>query len=1142
MKALFVPKTKLIPQNGRVARATCPCRAATCRAEWVPPLQQNRAAPFAGVISEFRRASGPTAQAGSPCHPLLRHSILTALAAFLLATTVVWSRADTTIDATNRYSFGANVGWTDWLGDTNHGVVIGPQVCSGYIFSPTLGWINVGNGNPTNGVQYQNLSANDFGVNVDGNGNLRGFAFGANIGWVNFETNGAPQVDLASGKLSGFAFSPTCGWISLSNAVAYVQTVNPPAILTQPQSQTVTVGQTAFFKVVASGLPPLSYRWLFNGTNIPGATASDFARTNLQAADAGDYSVVVTNLSGSVTSAVATLVVGFPEIVVEQPAGTDLIDASSSVNFGKVFPGGTVQLTFVIRNTGNGDLLGLSMTIDGMHLGDFSVAANPAAVVPAGGSKAFAIRFVPRGTGARTATLHIASNDADESPFDITLTGTVPPPPPSGAVVTIAGNGTGGYSGDGGPATDARFTYLNHMAVGRDSTLYVNDADNYRIRAVNPASGVVTTVAGNGTFGEDGDGGPATNATIDYVTAGLAVDRQRNVLYFPDSSHSNVRQVDLTTGIISRFAGVGIFSPYQTPGDYGDGRPATQGWFSITAGVAVGRCNDVFIVDWGHCSVRKVRGTTGIIITYAGRQNPPGVPDCDYSGDGGDASLAGLGGSFFAATDTAGNLFIMESDVNGSRVRRIDVATHIITTVAGGGTSTNYNGPATNMNLTSIQDITMSRTNTLYIAMPAQVVKVDLATGLLSVFAGTGEGGFSGDGGAATNAQFNQIVGLAVAPGGGLFVADSLNLRIRYIAPESVSLVNDSEQTGLFLPWIGALTGNFTVTGNANLTTVSAGALTGIGGDLIVSNNNSAVSIDLRSLSNIGGRLIVTSNSPDAKIDLGSLNSVGTGTNRTTVKLSGGIITFGANLTIGTNATLTGFGTIAANVTNAGTISPGASPGRFDIMGRLVLTESSRLQLEIGGYAQSEVDFLSVTGSVTVGGGLSVSFINNFASVMTNGASFTLLTSANPITGAFANVASGGQLTTTDGRARFTVVYAGQNSVRLTNLEILSTSMDSDGDGVSDADEFAAGTDPHNPASVFRILGIQSEAGGIRITWSTVGGKSYRVQTNALLDGNFNFGDFSPLISVPGTSESTTNFVDPSTNTSLRFYRVRLSP
>ena len=131
--------------------------------------------------------------------------------------------AATTIDATNYFAWGANLGWINWRGDNTNGAVIGEYVCSGYIYAANVGWINLGSGSPTNGIHYQNLSAGDFGVNHDGAGNLRGYAYGANIGWIAFETNGAPAVDLGTGNLSGYVWSANCGWICLSNAMAYVQ-------------------------------------------------------------------------------------------------------------------------------------------------------------------------------------------------------------------------------------------------------------------------------------------------------------------------------------------------------------------------------------------------------------------------------------------------------------------------------------------------------------------------------------------------------------------------------------------------------------------------------------------------------------------------------------------------------------------------------------------------------------------------------------------------------------------------------------------------------------------------------------------------------------------------------------------------------
>ncbi len=143
----------------------------------------------------------------------------------LLSSASAWTTwAASTIDPISRYAYGSNVGWVNCLADTNNGAVIGQYVCSGYIYSGNVGWINLGSGAPTNGIQYQNKSKEDFGVNTDGLGNLRGYAWGANIGWVTFEDTGAPKVNLLNGQLCGYVWSANCGWISLSNAVAFVQT------------------------------------------------------------------------------------------------------------------------------------------------------------------------------------------------------------------------------------------------------------------------------------------------------------------------------------------------------------------------------------------------------------------------------------------------------------------------------------------------------------------------------------------------------------------------------------------------------------------------------------------------------------------------------------------------------------------------------------------------------------------------------------------------------------------------------------------------------------------------------------------------------------------------------------------------------
>jgi hypothetical protein len=284
----------------------------------------------------------------------------------------------------------------------------------------------------------------------------------------------------------------------------------------------------------------------------------------------------------------------------------------------------------------------------------------------------------------------------------------------------------------------------------------------------------------------------------------------------------------------------------------------------------------------------------------------------------------------------------------------------------------------------------------------------------------------------------------------------------------------------------------------------------------------------------------------------------------------GGTNAFAKGLSIANNAVLTGNGVITGNVTNSGAIAPGDTAGRIDINGDLVLSNSAELRFEIGGHMPvTEFDLLHATGSVVLGGKLSVSLMNNFQSIMTNGASFVVMTNGAAFAGAFTNVASGDLLATTDGYARFTVLYAGATTLRLTNLVIMDADsdgmpdwwedqfglnksladaeLDLDGDGASNADEFRAGTLPNNASSVFRIVGLQRETNNVRITWNTVGGKSYRVQTNAPpVDGSVtdNFADLSPLISVTGIGESTTNYLQNGglTNVPTRYYRVRLEP
>jgi hypothetical protein len=124
--------------------------------------------------------------------------------------------ANTTIDSANPYAYGANIGWINGYADGANGMVVGQDFCSGFMYSANCGWINLGDGSPVDGQAYSNI-AGDCGVNHDGLGSLTGYAYGAAIGWINFEqTQGQPKVDLMTGEMSGYAWSASCGWINLA--------------------------------------------------------------------------------------------------------------------------------------------------------------------------------------------------------------------------------------------------------------------------------------------------------------------------------------------------------------------------------------------------------------------------------------------------------------------------------------------------------------------------------------------------------------------------------------------------------------------------------------------------------------------------------------------------------------------------------------------------------------------------------------------------------------------------------------------------------------------------------------------------------------------------------------------------------------
>jgi sugar lactone lactonase YvrE len=337
----------------------------------------------------------------------------------------------------------------------------------------------------------------------------------------------------------------------------------------------------------------------------------------------------------------------------------------------------------------------------------------------------------------------------------------------TGIIKTIVGSEYG-FCGDGGDALHACFDYITGFTADAAGNLFIADRYNHRVRRVDAKSNIITTVAGNGTGAFSGDNSDARAASLNEPF-GVIVDDTRKLLYIADSGNSRVRKVDLTTGVISTFAGGGS-------NDNGDGGPATAATVFPNA-LALDAAGNVFISDRGHSQIRKVDVTSGIITTVAGS----GAIGSD--GDGGLATAASLSDPFGIAIDGAGNLLI--ADFYRYVVRRVDAVTQIITTLAGNRQDeiAEEGIPATAATLHIPTGVALDASGNLYVASNFRIRRVDVATRNIQTIAGGSRPPDGvGDGGPATKAEIQPGIGrVAVDTQGNVYIADRYGYRVRKI-------------------------------------------------------------------------------------------------------------------------------------------------------------------------------------------------------------------------------------------------------------------------------------------------------------------------------------------------------------------------